>query len=67
MLAPVSLSRPAFRPMLMPRSGGLLDTNVKQEKGARLTTPFSDMEVIHAIGRGTTMPLRRRYVASGER
>ena len=67
MLAPVSLRRPAFRPMLMPSRGGLFDTNVKQEKGARLTTPFSDMDVTQAIGRGTTMPLRRRYVASGER
>ncbi len=67
MLLPVSFRTPALRPMFTPISAGLFDTKVKQENGARFTTPSGESVVIHAIGRGTTTPLRRRYAASGER
>ncbi|MQM38912.1 hypothetical protein KBTX_02933 [wastewater metagenome] len=60
MLRAVSFSRPALRPILMPTIRGLLETNVKQLKGARLTTPSGDRELIQAIGLGTTIPLIRR-------
>jgi hypothetical protein len=42
----------------MPIIGGREDTKVKQLNGARFTTPLSEREVTHAIGRGTTIPVR---------
>ena len=57
MFTAVSLRTPALRPMFTPRSGGLVETKVKAENGARLSTPAADWVVIHAIGRGTTTPV----------
>jgi 2-pyrone-4,6-dicarboxylate lactonase len=58
---------PALRPPSIPTIGGALETNVKHENGARFTTPVTSRVVTQAIGRGTTMPVSRRQVASGAR
>ncbi len=44
--------------MLAIRGGGFGETNVKALKGARLATPSDESVVTHAIGLGTTIPVR---------
>ena len=57
MLRAVSLYTPPRWPTLKASIGGLGETNVKVENGARLTPPDSDNDVTHATGRGTTTPV----------
>ena len=40
--------------------GGFTEAIVKNEWGARLSTPSADVDEIHAMGRGTTTEVRKR-------
>lgn len=55
MLCAVSFGRPALFPMQTQSSGGLPEITLKKEKGAALTLPSESVDVIHAIGRGSTV------------
>ena len=46
-----------------PSSGGVAQSALKNEKGARLSTPFRSVVATHAIGRGTTQVTSRRYIS----
>src|SRR5277367_4724108 len=48
----------SFRPSLANITiGGLVETLLKNEYGARLSSPFELIDVIHPIGRGATIAL----------
>ena len=66
MLRSVSLGSPPRRLIEMPIRGGRLVIALKYEKGATLKRPSGPTVLTNAIGRGTTTPIMKRYIAPGE-